>query len=230
MFQFQVLTLLLTTLAITSAGIVPQGQSSVSVKHVGKDFSYSIEETHGMGVDSSSAEQKTMPIIPVVPDVSGVPVGKSDISRPMPAESPEMPSQENKMNEKSVDYQAIPDQTVQMLPSEPRVDTFGPVEPQVKSRSVMDVKMDLMPEHMMRPLEPILKSAVPLPMQPQAKEFVLFNPQTTSMMEKSRIVPYQNLGHEQMKVMHPTYRMMHQGFQYYQPLRYYYPVGMVGLV
>lgn len=201
------------------------------MKHIGKDFAYTIEENHGLGVDPSKIVQQPMPLLPVMPEIPSI---TSDSTGPVGVDSPQVSPQDERVDEKIVDEQAMADQTVQIIPdlnsavpAEAQLNTFAPVEPQLNNMPSMGLKMDVMFEPRLKPGEEDKKTTGPLETQ---GKFVLFDPHVKTMMEKFGIQPIPNQGHEQVKVVPHNYRMTHHGFRFYQPVGYYYPFGMVRLV
>lgn len=210
------------------------GKSSVSVKHVGKDFSYSIEETHGLGIEASSVVQQPGPIVPE--NVPLVPAVKYPMQESMPVDPPKADPSQEQVQDKFIDFQAMADQTVQIVPefvnSDPSVlqrNPVVPVEPQVKSMPMVEGKMGFMFEPRLKVVEPENKDVANVPVIPQGKEYILFNPHLKELMGKLEVKTSQIRGADQLNVINPSFRMNH-GFQYYQPIGYYYPVGMVRLV
>lgn len=215
---FQILPLLLATLALSKAGVIEK-QSSVSVKHVGKDFSYSIEETHRMGLGSSSEFQQQ----------------KSDVSIVTAANIDGMKSNTNlsptdSQEKEFVDEQALADQTVQIIPESALTGISSDMEGQVKNVEGKEENSGSALDSKSQSVDTIHKDATSVPNEYHGKGFILFDPHTKGMIGKPDVHQIYNQAHQPVKVIYPNYRTMHNGFRFYQPFGYYYPVGMVRLV
>lgn len=211
---------------IAKAG--PLGQSVVSVKHVGKDFSYSIEETHGIGADG--------PLIMHTPDVALLPVistSKSEIRTSV------LDSASDSQQKESVNSQDSADPTVQIVPDVMALSEL-PVQmvPDVIALSEKQERMaaqnteieDLInkselypnimsPESSVEVVNPILK-------EPQARQII--SP-LTRKMKNIEVQDIHDQGENTVRVVYPSYRMQN-GFRYYEPISYFYPFGVLRLV
>lgn len=214
---FQVLPLLLATLALSNAGVLEK-QSSVSVKHVGKDFSYSIEETHKIGLGSPAEFRQQKPTESIVPSTN-IEVMKTEVD-----------SSPNVLQEKGfVDEQALADQTVQIIPESVLAEITSNVEGQTKNVEVKE-ENDPTPDSKSESAESISKDDTPVANEHHGKRFILFEPHSKGMIEKSDIEQIYKETYQPVKVVYSNYRMMHNGFRPYQPFGYYYPFGLVRLV
>lgn len=209
--------LLLATVALSNAGVLEK-QSSVSVKHVGKDFSYSIEETHRIGLGSPTEFQEQKPTVSIVP-ATDIDVMNTEVDSPP-----------NLLQEKGfVDEQALADQTVQIIPESVLTGITSDVEGQMKNVEVEE-ESDPTPDSKSKSAESISKDDTPVANTHHGKGYILFEPHSKGMIEKSDIEQIYKQAYQPVKVVYPNYRMMHNGFRPYQPFGYYYPFGMVRLV
>lgn len=227
--MFQVIILLFGIVTITKAG--PLGHSVVNVKHVGKDFSYSIEETHGIGPDDPVVIQQHMPVMPLVPVASTT---KSEIRTSV------LDSSESQQKE-SVDKQDSADPTVQIVPDVmalsqlqfqivPDVTAFSESQESrmaAKNSEIEDPKnkSELYP-NIMSP-DSSVEVANPIHKEYQVKQIII-GP-LTKKMKNFGVQDIHDQKENTVKVVYPSYRM-HNGFRYYEPISYFYPFGVLRLV
>lgn len=234
---------MLAFITLARAGVIPYRKSSVSVKHVGKDFSYSIEETHGVGLDPSSNVQQPSSMVSTPPEVSLLleTSAQRGLSTGPIISMPDAVPIEQVVEGESTDVQSD-EQTVQIIPDSElpsqTLNSIAPMESDIKTMPIdsnkdslsennvksLDIKKEESSEAIRRPTEEELKSVFPLPII-----IPVYSPNIKTSVSNNGIRAFVDHQHEQLNV-DPSSNKVNHHFQPFQSLGYYYPFGMVRMV